>query len=81
MTLQEQISVSSLIAQADIGSPHLYNKEIGYGEFVPDNLKEGSDTLFVACVRHKHKQIKELNRQVVVPFQSGSVPHLTPVRS
>ena len=62
-----------------MGSPHLYDREIEYGQFLPDNLKEGSGDLLTACVRHRHRQIRELNRQVVVPFYSGSVPHLTPL--
>lgn len=73
LTLQEQISVSSLMAQTEMGPPHLYEREVSYVEVIPDNLKEGSETLFVACVRHKHKLIKELNRQVVMPLLCATI--------
>ena len=66
LSLQEQISVSALMAQAELGPVSLYTREIEYGQFVPTNLKKGTETLFNACLCHKHKSLKDLNRHVRV---------------
>ncbi|KAI6658602.1 Cdc42-like protein [Oopsacas minuta] len=63
LSLKDQISICALMAQAELGPVHLYTGEIEYRQFVPSNLKEGTESLFQACIKHKHKSIKYLNRQ------------------
>ena len=56
------------MAQAELGPVCLYSGDIAYGQFVPSNLKEGTEALFKACLCHKHKSLKDLNRQVSYKF-------------